>query len=696
MSRCASASLLKTRYVVLFLASLSLAVGVADASAGTLSAVSPMGASSSVAVSVTGTGFNTVASSNQVTFTSASGPSVTVAASAVTTLSAATGLRRLTVTVPGGLPVGTAALKVVNAATGEASTGKSLEVIEISLPNQTSASVGANNLDVRIVGSPNTAFVAGSTRATFGAGVTVNATNVESANSLIANISVASTATVGPRGVGVITNTQTALRVGAFSVVEAPVNHPPVWTPVDNPTLNVGDALDLPLEATDQDGDALTLTVSPLPAFVSFADLGNGKGTLFLRTAQAQAGTYNLIATATDARGASAAFTLTVTVASVNRPPTANAQQLTVTEDTPQQLVLSGIDPEGAAVTYSIVVAPANGSLSGTPPNVLYTPAADYFGPDSFQFVANDGVLNSDPATVAITVSEVNDPPVLGPDFATLKFAGGIPGVPPQPACGTPCGVIYGDPHLMSYDQVYYDAQAVGEVIATKSTTDDFEVQARFAAVPRQRVVSIATAVAMRVAGHRVAMYRTTAVKGMDVRIDGALTTIPAAPHVLPGGGTIGTYGTEGSVTVTWPDGTVAIVAAVGIYPEYYRFVVEVGIAPSRFGHVVGMFGGADGDKTNDLVTRSGQAITFPNPPFATFYGTYVNSWRVSMAETLFDYDAGQSTDTFTDLTFPDAPATPQTLPAAALSKATAVCGQFSLSAGAGDRLVPGRRRHYG
>ena len=53
------------------------------------------------------------------------------------------------------------------------------------------------------------------------------------------------------------------------------------------------------------------------------------------------------------------------------------------------------------------------------------------------------------------------------------------------------------------------------------------------------------------------------------------------------------------------------------------------------------------------------------------------------MAETLFDYDAGQSTDTFTDLTFPDMPATPQTLPAGALSRATALCGQFGLAAGA-------------
>src|SRR4051812_29688651 len=676
-------SLLPTRSLVPIFAALSLTVAVEVARAGTLSTVSPMGASSSVTIAITGTGFNPTASSNDVTFTPVSGAPVTVTSTAVTTLSAATGLRRLTVVVPNGLPIGAAALSVVNKQTGEVSRGKSLEVIAISLPDKTSALVGTNNLNVLITGSPNTAFVAGATRATFGGGITVNSTTVQSPTSLVANISISATATVGTRGVGVITNTQTAQRTDAFSVTAAPVNHPPIWSPLDNPTMNVGDVRDLKLIATDPDGDALSLAVSPLPAFAAFVDLGNGTGTLSLKPGQAQTGTYSLVATATDSKGASTSFALTVSVVAPNRPPTADSQQLTVAEDHPLPLVLSGTDPEGTAVTFSVVVSPGRGTLSGTAPTLVYTPDADYYGPDQFQFVASDGTLNSDPATVAITVTEVNDPPVLSADAFTLKFAGTLPNVPPPPGCGMPCGVIYGDPHLMSYDRTLFDAQAVGEVIATKSTIDDFEVQARFAPVPRQRIVSIAVAVAMRVAGHRVAMYRTTAAKGYIVRIDGVPTTISAAPQALPGGGKIGTYGTDDSAIVTWPDGTVAIVEAVGIYPEYYRFLVEIGLAPSRLGRVVGMLGDADRNKTNDLVTRDGQPIAFPDPPFATFYGAYVNSWRVNMAETLFDYDAGQSTDTFTDLTFPDQPATPQTLPAGALSKATTLCAQFGLAAGA-------------
>jgi len=676
--RCTSESLLPTRSFAYFLAASSLAIGVEDAWGGTLSTASPMGASSGVAVSITGTGLNATASSNAVTFTPESGSPATAVATAVTTLSAATGLRRITVVVPAGLSLGTAALTVRNTATGELSSGKSLDVIALSLPDVTSAALGASNVNVRIVGSAKSAFVTGVTRASFGAGITVNSTTVGSANSLVANISVSPTAALGTRGAGVVNNTQTAVLPDAFTVVQAATNHPPVWSPVGNPTLNVGAALDLQLVATDPDGDPLTLTASPLPAFATFFDLGNGTGTLSLHPTLP--GTYGVTVTATDSKGASTSLVLSVTVTAVNQPPTANAQQVTLAEDTSLQLTLTGSDPEGAAVSFSVAASPAHGSLSGTGATRLYTPAPDYYGPDSFKFVANDGVSSSLPATVAITVTEVNDAPVLGADFAKLKVAGALPGIPPLPVCGMPCGIIYGDPHLLTYDSAFYDAQAVGEVIATKSLTDDFEVQARFAAPPHQRVVSIDVAVAMRVAGHRVAFYRNTQATGFDTRIDGAFVSLSASPQQLPGGGTVGTYGTNDAAAVTWPDGTVVIVRAVGVFPQYYRFLVEIDPVPSRLGHLIGMLGDANGTKTDDLVTRQGQPIAFPDPPFATFYGTYVNSWRISMAESLFDYDGTDTTATFTDLTFPDAPATPQTLPTPVRNTATGVCGQFGLT----------------
>ena len=47
------------------------------------------------------------------------------------------------------------------------------------------------------------------------------------------------------------------------------------------------------------------------------------------------------------------------------------------------------------ALTYAVVNQPGHGTLTGTPPAVTYTPAADFNGADSFTFRANDGQFNS-------------------------------------------------------------------------------------------------------------------------------------------------------------------------------------------------------------------------------------------------------------------------------------------------------------
>ena len=61
---------------------------------------------------------------------------------------------------------------------------------------------------------------------------------------------------------------------------------------------------------------------------------------------------------------------------------------------------------------------PAHGTLSGTAPNLTYTPAADYNGPDSFTFSASDGQATSAPATVSIAVTHVNHAPTANAQSA--------------------------------------------------------------------------------------------------------------------------------------------------------------------------------------------------------------------------------------------------------------------------------------
>lgn len=97
------------------------------------------------------------------------------------------------------------------------------------------------------------------------------------------------------------------------------------------------------------------------------------------------------------------------------KQPTANPQTLATNEGVPVAIVLTGASsPPGKTLTYAIASAPAHGALSGTPPNITYTPGAGYSGADQFSFTVTqtEGKRTSAPATVAITVNHIDLPPV--------------------------------------------------------------------------------------------------------------------------------------------------------------------------------------------------------------------------------------------------------------------------------------------
>ncbi|HEY2988555.1 MAG TPA: Ig-like domain-containing protein, partial [Candidatus Binatia bacterium] len=129
-----------------------------------------------------------------------------------------------------------------------------------------------------------------------------------------------------------------------------------------------------------------------------------------------------------------------ITVADVNDPPVAQGQSVTTNEDTAKIITLSASDIDSASLSFSIVTGPTHGSLgivsapncvasgngSSCTATVTYTPAAHYFGPDSFTFKADDGSLDSNVATASITVNHVNHAPTAnagGPYSGTV----GIP-----------------------------------------------------------------------------------------------------------------------------------------------------------------------------------------------------------------------------------------------------------------------------
>ncbi|MGD8499396.1 MAG: Ig-like domain-containing protein [Phycisphaerales bacterium] len=104
-----------------------------------------------------------------------------------------------------------------------------------------------------------------------------------------------------------------------------------------------------------------------------------------------------------------------------NNPPTAEAGSVTVLEDTPKSIPIVGGDRDGDPLTYSVITGPSHGRLSGTAPNLTYSPNKDFNGRDSFTFKVSDGKADSAAATLSIMVTPVNDPPMANDDSVTAQ-----------------------------------------------------------------------------------------------------------------------------------------------------------------------------------------------------------------------------------------------------------------------------------
>ncbi|HHZ64089.1 MAG TPA: tandem-95 repeat protein, partial [Flavobacteriales bacterium] len=117
--------------------------------------------------------------------------------------------------------------------------------------------------------------------------------------------------------------------------------------------------------------------------------------------------------TVSDGKGGSGEGIVKVVVTSVNDMPIVKRQGFSTDEDTPVKIILVAEDPDDDLLTYQIVKRPRKGKLSGKAPNLVYTPKENYFGPDNFTYVVNDGTSDSLEAVVKIEVKPVFDPPVF-------------------------------------------------------------------------------------------------------------------------------------------------------------------------------------------------------------------------------------------------------------------------------------------
>jgi len=202
-----------------------------------------------------------------------------------------------------------------------------------------------------------------------------------------------------------------------------PINDTPTAVN-DTATTNEDTAIAvIPVLSNDTDPDGDTLSISGFTQPIHGTAGSNGDGTLTYTPSLNYYGTDSFTYTISDGNGDISTATVNITINPVNDAPVANNQTVTLNENETTSITLTASDADGDQLTYQIVSSPSHGTLTGSAPDIIYTPAENYNGSDAFTFKANDGTVDSGQATVTITVNPVNNPPVAdaGPDQTALQ-----------------------------------------------------------------------------------------------------------------------------------------------------------------------------------------------------------------------------------------------------------------------------------
>jgi len=187
----------------------------------------------------------------------------------------------------------------------------------------------------------------------------------------------------------------------------------------DSQTITTIEDIPVPFVLTGRDPDnepvMFRITVSPNHGTLvgTPPNLTYLPGTNYFGTDSFNFTTFDGIAT-------SAVATVSISITPVNDSPAAQDQMIQVVVNHAKRIKLLASDVEGSPLTYEIFQEPLHGTISGTPPDMVYTPSADYVGADRLVFKVNDGELDSSPATISFTIHF----PICAPPPAASSVGG--------------------------------------------------------------------------------------------------------------------------------------------------------------------------------------------------------------------------------------------------------------------------------
>jgi len=247
---------------------------------------------------------------------------------------------------------------------------------------------------------------------------------------------------------------------------------------------------------------------------------------------------------------------------------------------------------------------------------------------------------------------------------------------------------LEGDPHITTTDGTHYNFQGAGEFVSMRDR-DGAEIQTRQKPISTTwagtdsydgltTCVSLNTAVAARVGEHRVTWEPNLSgvpdPAGLQLRIDGALTTLGPQGMVLGAGGRVVPQA-GGALEVDFPDGKTLLVT-----PEWWASQSEwylnvdishLGLETGDGNVDVSNFRRASGDESAfgrgiaAAIARGSWLPALPNGAsmgpmpsalparYSALYRKFADAWRVSDKNSLFDYAPGTSAASFTNKDWP-------------------------------------------
>ncbi len=242
------------------------------------------------------------------------------------------------------------------------------------------------------------------------------------------------TATDDGDGTGVPLTVESIVQIEVMNL-----NRTPEISPIGNQTVSRDGILEIPVDATDPDGNPVALRAEnaqpgfPLPDFVSFTDNGDGTGLFRLTPTVGDRGDYGITLLARDDGDGGgpwapleASYTFIATVESPNEPPRWDyvGDKVAVAGE-PFQLTVRASDPDQEPLLFGLAGLPAGAVITpaasyGTA-TIAWTPQAGDIGTYGTTVSVQDGgngnatLIESDDAVFQLVVRSANASPVLSP-----------------------------------------------------------------------------------------------------------------------------------------------------------------------------------------------------------------------------------------------------------------------------------------